>query len=355
MFLTYWGNVFDVCYFQSASLIRYIIIWTKIETHTHFLFPLSLLCGCVDSTMLCDIMSLCVSSCVTSPCGRVVAHCEHPSKIELICQHLQDKFKSTLMLKVLIWQVLDLAVWHRKPWLLVCFCPCGRPFHVLLYLFTVSAFICLLHLSSSVCVWHQTRTLVGIYIMLPPLVKKESHLQYLKHLQNPRYLLLCRETSTVTFLEFLRLFTWQPFVHNGLCIMAWNSDWTDKCCPWAQPGLECVWGLLLVKSLFLNLNIFSVHGAVCSTFTLSNFSTSFARQLYMASHARGWENSPLSFPAMVDNSELSDQQAKLPAGTWITHFIAVVLPLHHATVVGLEWSVTTIVTQTDQIWGQLKK
>lgn len=40
MFLTFWAKFPVMCYFQSV--IRYIIIWTKIKMNTQFLFPLRL-------------------------------------------------------------------------------------------------------------------------------------------------------------------------------------------------------------------------------------------------------------------------------------------------------------------------
>lgn len=62
------------------------------------------------------------------------------------------------------------------------------------------------------------------------------------------------------------------------CIMAWKQNWNSVCCPSAEPGLVSE-----VYSHFWTMNIFSVHGAVCSAFTLSNFSTSFAGHGFMAS------------------------------------------------------------------------
>lgn len=59
MVLTLWGNFPDMCYFQSASLIRYVVILTKIETHTHFLFPFILFNVVVLTQQCCGPVSLC--------------------------------------------------------------------------------------------------------------------------------------------------------------------------------------------------------------------------------------------------------------------------------------------------------
>lgn len=96
-----------------------------------------------------------------------------------------------------------------------------------------------------------------------------------------------------------------------------NNNDNCKSCIDIFDTLCTVWGLLWSNHYFWTMSIFSAHGDVCFSFTLSNFSTSFALQLYMASHAREWENVSLSLslsvafsislPATGDNSDLSDQ------------------------------------------------
>lgn len=66
----------------------------------------------------------------------------------------------------------------------------------------------------------------------------------------------------------------------------------------------CVEALALVETLVLTMIISPVRGAVA---LISPFPTFPLRLLDVASHSRGWENFSLSFPAMGDNSELSDR------------------------------------------------
>lgn len=75
-----------MCYFQSASLIRYILIRAKIEMNTQFLFPLRLAFmwfHWLGGVTVCLVVSyLGVERVMRGVCTW--------SKVEWTCQHLQD-------------------------------------------------------------------------------------------------------------------------------------------------------------------------------------------------------------------------------------------------------------------------
>lgn len=83
------------CYFQSASLIRCIMIWTKIEMNTQFLFPLRLFyvvaltqqCHCVCGLRACATMPS-----ILAQGWRDGSEFVDSTKVEWTCQRLQDKW-----------------------------------------------------------------------------------------------------------------------------------------------------------------------------------------------------------------------------------------------------------------------
>lgn len=85
------GILLNMFYFYSGFLIRHIIIWAKIDMHTHIIFPHSISCGSVDSEMLWHGVIVCHRSLRVllwqANLWMGVALDVHLSRMKWSCQH----------------------------------------------------------------------------------------------------------------------------------------------------------------------------------------------------------------------------------------------------------------------------
>lgn len=116
MFLTFCTNFSVMFYFQSASLIRCIIIWTKIEMSTSFSSLTD--CGCIDSAVLCHIVTTFECVCTIL---YLLCHLNSAWKWDTLDKRLTEvnlsafarQVKSTHLMQ--IQHICTPALWHRKP------------------------------------------------------------------------------------------------------------------------------------------------------------------------------------------------------------------------------------------------